>query len=456
MTSIHFFDDHFLAVRRDMTRRVGQPRRVGEYRDPYPDTVDLVSCYPHAFIDPETGRWRMLYNSYFPDGAPHQNLLLVAESDDGIKWEPYDTTSLIELADRILPHQVLPAKGYREAVTFRDEHAPAGKRLKALVRQAGESLVYTSADGIVWQREEGLNWIEGDVDLPAAVFWNAERESYVITCRPRMADRRVAVIETRDWKTYSKPEVALQPDALDTPLAEFYGMPVVRVGDAYVGLLWIYHTDGEQLISNHEEAAHQSANKYLDGKVDCQIAYGFNGWHFQRTLRTAFAGGTELDAGDSGVANPYSVVDLGDHMLIFASNSRTEHGRRPVGSSSIGIYRLRRDGFAYLESSGYGSVTTRALTIGETLEINVECPWGEARAELIGPFGEVIEGFAAQDCVPFTGDATNWSPTWRGGNVAVLVGRSVRLRISLRHGRLYAVHGDFTVLVGPEVRQRYV
>ena len=296
MTSIVFFDDYFLAVRRDMTRRIGRPKRVGEYRDPYPETVDLVSSYPHAFIDPMSGRWRMLYNSYWPEGAVHQNLLLLAESEDGIHWEPRDTTSIIEIQDRMLPHQVLPSAGYREAVTFRDERAPSDKRFKALVRygagEHGESRVYTSADGIVWQHERGLNWIEGDVDLPAAVYWNDERASYVITCRPRMADRRVAVIETRDWKNYSKPLVALQPDALDTPLAEFYGMPVVRSGDAYVGLLWIYHVDPEQLISNHEEAAHQSPNKYLDGRVDCQLAYGFNGWHFQRAARHVHGGST--------------------------------------------------------------------------------------------------------------------------------------------------------------------
>ena len=140
-------------------------------------------------------------------------------------------------------------------------------------------------------------------------------------------------------------------------------------------------------------------------------------------------------------------------MLIFASNSRVEHGRRPVGASSIGIYRLRRDGFVYLESSGTGTLTTRALQINGGIEINVQCPWGEAVAEIVGPYGEVVDGFSAAECTAFTGDSTSWSPQWRGGPITDLAGRIVRLRIILRHGCLYGIHGNFTVLVGPEVRQ---
>jgi hypothetical protein len=448
--SIIFFDDLFLSTRSGMERRLGRPRRIGEYVDPRPDLVDLCSSYPHAFRDPDTGRWRMLYNSYWPDGAAPQNLLLLAESDDGITWTPRDTRDVLDIPDRILPNQVLPSAGYGEAVTFRDERADASSRFKALVRFAKEARLYVSPDGIHWTHQVGINWIEGDVDLPAAVYWNDEKQSYMITCRPRMADRRVAVVETKDWISYEKPIVVLQPDAYDTPLAEFYGMPVVRSGGAYVGFLWVYHVDLEQLMSNPLEPHRAGPHKYLDGRVDTQLTYGFNGTHFQRTLRDTFVGHTELSEPDSGVANAYSMVDCGDTLRIVGSASRAEHGRRPVGSSAICIYELRKDGFAFLESSGAGSVTTRGLHIrGPRLEINVEAPWGEVSAELTGKFGDPLPGYSFDDCQPFTGDSTSWTPTWSGGEIESFRGQIIRLRLRIRHGRLYGIHGDFDVLVGP-------
>jgi hypothetical protein len=450
-----FFDDLFVSTRSGLERCIGRPKRIGTFVDPYPEMVDLVSSYPHAFRDPETGRWRMLYNSYWPDGAEPQNLLLIAESDDGINWAPRDTTDVLDIPDRLLPHQVLPSTGYREAVTFRDERADPAARFRALVRYIGptgkgEARVYVSSDGVRWVHQEGIGWMDSDVDLPAAVFWNDQRQSYLITCRPRMADRRVAIVETKDWVTYSDPVVVLQPDAHDTPLAEFYGMPVVRSGGAYVGFLWVYHTDPEQLMSNPLEPDHAGPHKYLDGRVDCQLAYGFNGMHFQRTLHETFVGQTELSEPDSGVANPYSMVDCGDTLRLFGSASRAEHGRRPVNSSAICIYELRKDGFVFLESSGTGSLTTRALRVqGPRLAINVEAPWGEVEAQLTDKFGVPLSGHGFADSEPFTGDKVSWQPSWTGGGLGNFTGQVVRLSLRIRHGRLYGVHGDFEVLVGP-------
>jgi len=83
-------------------------------------------------------------------------------------------------------------------------------------------------------------------------------DGHVLTARPALNDRRIAIYETRDWRTFSPPELALQADALDTPHAEIYGMPVIPYEHMFVGLLWVYHTDPTV----------NAENKFRMGKVD--------------------------------------------------------------------------------------------------------------------------------------------------------------------------------------------
>ena len=52
------------------------------------------------------------------------------------------------------------------------------------------------------------------------MFWNHVRQSYTFTSRPDWTDRRIAVFETKDWKEFTAPELALQADALDLPPAD--------------------------------------------------------------------------------------------------------------------------------------------------------------------------------------------------------------------------------------------
>ena len=302
---------------------------------------------------------------------------------------------------------------------------------------------------------EDVRWHPSPPDPLTAVFRNEVRGSYVITTRPEGGDRRIAAIETRDWKSFSKPELILQTDALDAPLTQAYGMVVLPYEGYYLGMLWLFHCVPEP------------PTKYLGGHVDCQLSYSLNGWHFQRGLRDPFIPNGPPGDPDSGTVYPTSMVTLEDGSLrIYASACTLEHGNVPAGDAgSLVAYSLRQDGFTYLESTGgRGVVGARALYWrGGEAEINVQAQGGEVRAQLCDA-GRVVgdaplrsatsplEGYAFDDCEPFSGDDTAWTPRWKGGKtLSQMAGKPLRLEVRLDSARLYAIRGHFVQMLG---RQR--
>jgi len=447
MRTLLFFDDLRLHRRDNVARRIGKPQLIREsvYKDPY---VNVAWGYPSVLYDRESGKWRMLYQGW-NEGEPRA--ALIAESDEGLSWRPLDTTKSLDIPDRLWPHQVLPTADFHGwGNCYADPHAPAEERLKGLVyyvpeKWVLESRLWTSPDGIHWRLKKGVKWQKEPPDLGPSAFWNDVRQSYVLTTRPNNGDRRIAVFETRDWENFTKPELALQADALDSPLAEMYGMPVIAYQGYYIGFLWLYHV-APQIKGDY--------HKFYDGHVDCQLAYSLNGWHFQRTLRDPFISNGEPGEPDSGCVYPTCMIQQEDGSLwIYACASTHEHGRLQPGCGSILTYRLRRDGFVYLEScGGPGIIATRMLYWkGGELELNVQSQNGTARVQVTDVKSVPLPGYTFAECHPFSGDDTAWRPVWQEQRTlgALTGGQALRIEVELNNARLYALRGDFVPMIGP-------
>ena len=461
-----FFDDWHLYRRENLDRRIGQPSLVrdGLFQDPY---LDVHSGYPSVFRDPDSGTWRCLYQ-----GGPHREkaevggyVAVVAESDDGIRWEVPDLSSEGGEFPRQVPHQVIPSGEFFEwAPAYFDVRAEDPReRVKGLVCCWAEDgvghdcLLYVSPDGRAWRRAPDARWHPWGIDPAATAFWNRYRNSYCITARPSVGDRRVAIYETRDWRSFSKPELLLQADALDTPSAEIYGMPVFPYEGMFVGFVWIYHTPPEVSAAYHAAADIDGPIKFLHGKIDSQLIYSYNGWHFQRGLRDPFIANSEPGEYGSGTIHSSSmVVTDDDRIRIYSSSFKGEHGQvflDPAVSrqSAILLHELRLDGFCYFQSAGGpGALTTRFIFWqGGDLRINVQAPYGEVRVQVEDGRGEPLTGYGFEDCVPFAGDELFWTPTWNDGkSISALEGQVVRFSIRLTNGSIYALRGDFAP-VGP-------
>ena len=447
MRTLLFFDDLQLHSRNNVTRRVGKPQLIKEsvYRDPH---VSVAWGCPSVFRHEQSGKWRMLYQGW-SEGEPRAPL--IAESDEGLSWQPLDTTRSIDIPDRIWPHQVLSTKNFHGwGSCYADSRAEPDERLKGLAYYIPEkwhlgSRLWVSPDGLRWRLKEEAKWQKKTPDFGASVFWNEVRQSYVFTTRPDNGDRRIAVFETKDWESFTEPELALQADALDSPLAEMYGMPVVAYQGYYIGFLWLYHVAPQ--IEGHY-------HKFYDGHVDCQLAYSLNGWHFQRALRDAFIPNGAPNEPDSGCVYPTCMVEQEDGSLwIYASASTQEHGHLSPGCGSIVTYRLRRDGFVYLEScGGRGTIGTRMLYWkGGDVELNIQSQNGAARVQVTDVKSVPVPGYTFAECQPFSGDDAAWRPVWQEQRTlgGLEGGRALRIEVELNNARLYALRGDFVPMIGP-------
>lgn len=454
MFTLLFFDDWYLSVRQNLARRVGQPKQnhEGTFEDPH---ADVSWGYPSVFQDPATGHWRCLYQGE-PQFGLH--LPLMIESEDGVHWQVPDLSQTIDLSPRHTPHQLFGREHFQEwSPSFVDPNAKGTDQwIKGLVveRSAGpisdSARLLTSGDGIHWNTQDGIRWHPYVGDPIATAFWNPYRQSYVLTARPTLNDRRVAVLETRDWKQFTAPELALQPDALDTPCAEAYGMPVFQYEHMFIGLLWVYHT------TPVVDAKH----KYVTGKIDCYLSYSYNGWHFQRTVRDPFIPNADPDQHGAGCIYTSSmIVNNPSAIRLYSSSSKGEHavarGGKDAHQSALLLHELRPDGFVYLEpEGGRGELLTRLLLWeGGEAKINVNAPYGEARVQIMDSEGEIIEGYEFENCQPFTGDDLAWQPTWQNGRtLSALANQIIRIGVRLTNGRLYALRGEFEIRMLGEAR----
>ncbi len=447
-TTLLFFDDWPLNRRDHVTRHIGHPEQVtkSSFQDPH---LNVTWGYPTVFRAPENGQWRCLYQGW--DDSRKRLYPLLAESADGIVWRAADLSGRVNLPGRAYPHQVLPVEDFNEwSPCYYDARAHPDERLKGLVVSHGKgysrSHLWVSPDGLRWRRREGVEWQYPAPDPVTCVFWNAVRSSYVLTTRPDGTDRRISLVETKDWRTFTKPELALQGDAQDTPLAETYGMPVFRYEGHYVGLLWIFHVS--------PEVVGQSPHKFWRGKLDSQLAYSRNGWHFQRGLREPFMHNAEPGEFGAGCLQPASlIIDDEERIRIYSSATKYEHGVPTPGDGAIILHTLRRDGFLYLQSiGGPGTIGTRALHWrGGELKINLVALGGEACVQITDSQGAPLAGYAFDDCKSFSGDALYWEPRWKEDlTIAALPERTLRVEVRLNNARLYAMRGNFSILTGAE------
>ena len=470
MYALLFFDDWHIHSRTNLTRKIGKPQLVQEsiFRDP---DADLAWAYPSVIKDPYTDTWKCYYQGEVSsDGATF--IPLLAESADGLHWTRPDLTKKVILKNRLAPNQLFEIDNFAEwCGVYPDPfHEGTDEWLKALIslrpskKLALEAIVGKSRDGINWRLEKKAKWHPTGSDPGHFAFWNPYRNSYVLSLRPYLADRRQAVSETRDWQTFTEPTLLMQPDALDTPAALFYGMPVIQYEQMFIGLLWIYHTDPtlkvddkfQGFLKMHKGDDHTR----IMGKIDCQLTYSTNGWHFQRTIREPFIPNGEPGDPTSGCIYPSSIVNLGDKIRIYSSASIGEHAQLRADPSlnqgSILTHELRKDGFIYLEPpGGTGEFTTKwVLWKSGEININVSVPFGEILVEIMDQYGNPINGYTYAESIPFKGNSNNYVPKWNNDkHLSQLSGRVIKIGVRIANGRIFALRGDYQFMTTPQVRQ---
>ncbi len=450
LTTLLFFDDEPLFTRNNITRRLGTPKRLSAYHE------NLGNCtwgYPGVFIC-DDGKWRMVYQA----GVKKKiggGIFLLAESPDGQNWKPRVTEYEIDIPSRVAPHQILPDDGSLLSGVFEDPWPARPKERYKLLssnERKGEAILWTSADLVHWVRADGKGWQKEVPDPPSFPFWNAVRSCYLIATRPECWDRRICLTETKDWRSFTPPQLVLQADPEDQALAQLYGMYVLPYDGYYIGALWLYYA------GNATPSPSLSPHLYYGGKQETYLSYSINGDHWQRCMhQPLFRNGQPGDP-DAGCLQVSSIVRAKDGSLrCYASCSSLEHAYVPETDGYIVTYDLRKDGFVCLEAGPtLGRISTRALywVDGEP-ELNLDAKGGLARVRVVKANGEDLPGFGFDDSIPLSdADSIAWTPQWKTGNrLQNLAGTMVRIEVEMTSARIYALRGNFILSRLAEIRK---
>jgi hypothetical protein len=463
MGYIHFFDDWQLISYSNLKRMQGKPKYVPEA------TLEDELCegcwdFPLVARLPESGKYVGLYGaapatdeieSYdIPEGTdqnvlPRSPIICYTESEDGIHWKKPDLTGKAKFEGPVrAKNQVFGVNGGVEGgpAYFDPYESDPHRRFKLLINYLPAKGKSTKACRALAVSRDGISWKLGNVfadqeatDTPTSVFYNPLRKSYVFNVRRYNGDRRIFFFETKDWVNFTEPELIMHPGPLDPPLVGFYGMPVIRYETLFIGLLWRILCD-------------PNTHMLPNGSIDCDLAYSYDGEHFNRTFHNAFIDRNELGCHGGGCIYVASMlVDENNQIRFYSGGSRAEHYQNQnLTDAALMLHTLRLDGFVYMATpAGKGYLRTRPLCInGPDLRINARSPYGGIRVRVLDEKGVEIPGYGFNDCVPLLGDELFWTPRWKGGKTVAGVKSHKRrqFEIEIVTGEIYAIRGDFELL----------
>jgi hypothetical protein len=387
-----------------------------------------------VWFDPKDRLFKMWYLSGYNMSTAY------ATSRDGIHW----TKPVLDV--RKGTNIVLPETRDSNTVWLDLEEKDPRRRFK-LFRSHPEGgrfglSIYFSADGIHWGKRVLRTGSVGD---RTTVFWNPFRKRWVFSLRhgwgrPRLRRywESADALGGKGWTRIDLPPLWVGADRLDPQrkdlgvVPELYNLDCVAYESLLIGLFSIWRGD------RNIPPGRPKINEVCTG-------FSRDGFHWSRPDRRAFLPVSERK-GDWNWGNVQSAggcfLVVGDKLYIYHSGRAGVPGKGKVRdtSGSTGLAILRRDGFASLDADeAGGTVTTRNVRFhGKHLFVNLEAANGELRAEVLDQKGQVIKGLSLAECMPVRCDKTQQAVAWKSGTLADVAGKPVKVRFSLKRGRLYA------------------
>jgi hypothetical protein len=194
-----------------------------------------------------------------------------------------------------------------------------------------------------------------------------------------------------------------------------------------------------------------------DGNFEPQLATSADGISWNRWRQPYVAPGFHDGVNLRLISMAHGMVRRGRWIYQYFIGWPHTHGRPDVWSKNPedavewiknergGIYfaRQRLDGFVSMDGAYDGGVlTTRPLTFkGNRLLLNIDTHGnGSAQVALLEADGAEVQGFTAAECQVINADETDHVVRWKdGADVSVLAGRSVRVQVTMRNTKLYAM-----------------
>ena len=391
-----------------------------------------TSAYYTLFED--GGIFRMYYRGWHYDVATkkpaHQEFTCYAESRDGLKWEK-PALGIFEFAGSKQNNIVWAGpEGCHNFTPFKDGNpacAPDAK-YKALAR--GEGIIagkkkgglhaYKSADGIHWSRltEEPVI-TNGAFDSQNLAYWDGLRGEY--RAYWRIFSNKVRAIRTATSKDFLHWEHEADLEYPDAPAEHLYTNAILaysRAPHLFIGFPTRFQPKNQQ--------------------VEPVFMTSRDGVHFRRWDEALIP----ITAPKDRDGNRSNYMTRG--LLELPGNERelsvyaTEAYYAGTGSR-VRRFVYRTDGFVSARAGADGAaLVTKPITFaGTRLSLNIVSK-GATRVELQDAEGKALPGFSSADCAPITADHIAHVVSWKGGDLAKLAGKPVRVRFEMKDADLFS------------------
>ena len=434
-----FLDDTNLFRRENLSRRNTPMEQVSCYSDGVMNTVHPSG---YVFSQPD-GLFRLFYSGTQPGNR--QLHYLTAISSDGVHFRPDEKAAArAGVTNPAVPHQFIPdfSPGTEIHSMIEDPEARPDARYKMLVcqnvpnRQTVFNTVHISPDLIHWTELPTVRWHQRGSEPVGSSLYDPGECRFLIFTRPDWGDRRIAMIQTRDWETFSAPRMVMAPDALDKSMAEHYGMYAFNCGQIMLGLLMVYEPADQTSLQY----------KFKGGPIRCELVYSLDGSFWRRTLRTPFVGE------ENAMFWPASSRVEDGNFYLYGTASEVEHGNFFPDRlcSSLKIYRTRVHRFLSLavnSGADYGKLALRQCALH-----NGSIHWNLNGKNATCAIYEITQSSrktlrSHEDCIPFTGDSIDWEPQWKEHSTNEdLKNRLLVFELQMESGDVWSISGDFTLL----------
>ena len=419
-----------------------------------------------AWFDPADNLFKLWYSGSRPRSTRY------ATSKDGIHW----TKPELDVVRKGTNIVIKPENGFNSNTIWMDLNATnpnekfkyfASEDLRMLDDYLWSFAYRTSADGIHWSGPKlAASRIWGD---RSTVFYNPFRKVWVLSQRTEdKVERRArsyvegSTVEgmmaevTRngprivDGKVVGRGEATgksvrwLAADDLDPRHTD------PRFSDIEPHLYTFDSSPYESLMIGQFSIWQGPANSdcgplNLQKRNDILLGFSRDGFHFDRTSRDRFISCDWEDEKSWRFGNIQSCSSgclvVGDKLYFyFSAHAKPREGDRWDTDATTGLAMLRRDGFASMDAgTNTETLTTRPVTFkGKHLFVNVDCPKGKLKVEVLDEDGKVIAPFTVANCTPISSDETLVKVNWQDKNLSDLAGKPVRFRFHLENGSLYS------------------
>ncbi len=461
-----FVDDYVVAEKRNLTRELGNVKKVGIVLKPSLDTdfhpswkkpdgsrVALdFGYYTSVARNEKDNKFQMWYMAWRLAGVGY------AESTDGIHWNrplvgKDGKTNIVHRCqgfsctiDPTLPWG--HAEKYKGAGDFQNSnarvalcHSPDGIHWSDY--NGGKPVSHRAADThnqFLWDPISGSYRLLTRTDLGGAGGASESRSTRIMV----HAAENDVMKHPAAWKTVidkiKVDDPKKEKNRWGNPRLQFNGMTMWIYEGVYFGLMDVY-TMGK----SHFFDGYDYKTKHDDDYMDFYIGTSRDGMNFDKSwiyARKALvprgpAGSFDKD----GVKPPAQIVTHDDEHWIFYGGMDERHYSRGR-HLNIGLAKLRLDGFVRLAAGDKpGTAVTKPFKLeGNRLEVNVDARAGRIQIEMLDADGKPIPGFSGNDAPEYQAvDDLRLKCAWKKHkDLSVLKGRVVRIRFRLRNARLYA------------------